>query len=270
MSRLITLLTDFGTQDAFVGVMKGVIKSLAPQAEIIDLTHHIPPQDIRAGAFVLKTAYRHFPLGTIHLAVVDPGVGGVRAPTAAQIDDFLYVCPDNGLLSYVLAQDTVTQAVTLDDGQFHRSQVSRTFHGRDIFAPVAAHLTNGVPLKSLGTPLDTLQTFPLSQPHVFGDTITCHVLYADAFGNLFTDLTEEGSVSALSSAVIHVGGVAIQGLSDSYSQVPEGKPLALFGSSGHLEVAVRNGNARGAVGYRGGRQGDDQDLTPAQAPTFAW
>lgn len=252
MSRLITLLTDFGTQDAFVGVMKGVIKSLAPHAEVIDLTHHIPPQDIRAGAFVLKTVYQYFPPGTVHLAVVDPGVGGARRPVAAKIGDFVYVCPDNGLLSHVLAQDTLTQAVTLDNRQFHLSRVSRTFHGRDIFAPVAAHLANGGALDTLGTQTDRLQTFPLSQPLVFGNTITCHVIYADVFGNLFTDLTEDGAGPGLSSAVIKAGGAVIHGLSESYSQAPEGDPLALFGSSGHLEIAVRDGNAREQLGIKVG------------------
>jgi len=250
---VITLLTDFGTQDAFVGVMKGVIKSLAPHADVIDLTHHVPPQDIRAGAFVLQTACRYFPLGTVHLAVVDPGVGGARRPVAAHIGDFVYVCPDNGLLSHVLAQDTLTQAVTLDDRRCHLPQVSRTFHGRDIFAPIAAHLANGVSLETLGTPLSTLETFPLSQPLVSGKTITCHVLYADVFGNLFTDLTEDGARTELfSSAVIEVGHAVIHGLSDSYSQAPEGSPLALFGSSGHLEIAVRNGNAQQQLGIKVG------------------
>ena len=239
---IVTLLTDFGTHDTFVGVMKGVIKSLMPQADVIDLTHHVPPQDIQAGAFVLKTACRYFPPGTVHVAVVDPGVGGARRPIAAIIGDFLYVCPDNGLLSYVLAQDTLTQAVTLDNADFHLPQVSRTFHGRDIFAPVAAHLANGVSLNTLGTPLDTVQTFPLSQPIVSHNTITCHVIYADVFGNLFTDLTEDMAETwSVSSAVIEAGGVFIQGLSDSYSQAPSGPPLALFGSSGHLAIAVRNG-----------------------------
>ncbi len=240
---VITLLTDFGTQDAFVGVMKGVIKTLAPDADIIDLTHEIPPQDIRAGAFVLNTACRYFPPGTIHLAVVDPGVGGARRPVAAKIGDFFYVCPDNGLLSHVLAEDTLTQAVTLDNAEFHLPHVSRTFHGRDIFAPVAAHLAGGIALETLGTPTDTVQTLPLSQPLVFGNTITCHIIYIDVFGNLFTDLTEERA-GDVSRAVVAVGGTSIEGIADSYSLVPEGRPLALFGSSGHLEIAVRNGNAR--------------------------
>lgn len=153
----------------------------------------------------------------------------------------------------MLAQDRLTQAVTLDNPQFHLPRVSRTFHGRDIFAPAAAHLANGVPLDTLGTPLDTVQTFPLSQPLVSGDTITCHILYADVFGNLFTDLTEDGARTELfSSAVIEVGHAVILGLSNSYSQAREGSPLALFGSSGHLEIAVRNGNAQQQLGIKVG------------------
>ena len=250
---IITLLTDFGTQDAFVGVMKGIIKSLAPRADVIDLTHHVPMQDIQAGAFVLKTAYRYFPPGTIHLAVVDPGVGSERRPVAAKIGDFVYVCPDNGLLSHVLGEDTLTQAVILNNGQYHLPSVSRTFHGRDIFAPVAAHLANGVPLEAFGTPAETLQTFPLSVPFVFGSTLTCHILYADVFGNLFTDLTEEGvKIGATSRVVVGVGSTSIEGIVDSYSAVPEGSPLALFGSSGHLEIAVRNGSARKQLGVNVG------------------
>ena len=250
---IITLLTDFGTQDAFVGVMKGVIKSLAPRADVIDLTHHVPMQDIQAGAFVLKTAYRYFPPGTVHLVVIDPSVGSARRPVAAKIGDFVYVCPDNGLLSYVLGEDTLTQAVILNNGQYHLPSVSRTFHGRDIFAPVAAHLANGVPLEAFGTPAETLQTFPLSVPFVYGNTLTCHILYTDVFGNLFTDLTEEGAeIEQLSSATFEVGGMFIEGIVDSYSAVPEGSPLALFGSSGHLEIAVRNGSARKQLGVNVG------------------
>jgi len=250
---VITLLTDFGTQDAFVGVMKGVIKTLAPDADVIDLTHHVPPQDIKAGAFVLKTAIRYFPPGTIHLAVVDPGVGGARRPVAVRLGDCVYVCPDNGLLSHVLAEEPMTQAVTLDNTQYHLPHVSRTFHGRDVFAPVAAHLANGIPLEALGTQTDTLQTFPLSEPSVSGDTITCHVIYADVFGNLFTDLTEERT-GGVWLAAVEAGGTVIDGLSNSYSSAPAGGPLALFGSSGHLEIAVRNGSARRMLGVEVGDQ----------------
>ena len=252
MSRLITLLTDFGTQDAFVGVLKGVIKSIAPSAEIVDLTHHVPPQDIHAGAFLLQTAYKFFPPSTVHLAVVDPGVGSSRRPVAAYIGDYCYVCPDNSLLSYVLSQNTLHQAVTLDNSRYHLPQVSRTFHGRDIFAPAAAHLSNGVSLDTLGTPLDTLETFLLSQPE-WGDTITCHVVYCDVFGNVFLDLTEDiAKTGGLSRFVLQVSGQFIPGPADSYSDVPVGAPLALFGSSGHLEIAVRNGNAQKELGLKVG------------------
>lgn len=253
MSRLITLLTDFGTQDVFVGVMKGVIRSLAPDAEVIDLTHHVPPQDIHAGAFLLKTAHKYFPPGTIHLAVVDPGVGSARRPIAAQIGEFFYVCPDNGLLSYVLSEDTLTQAVILDNEQYHRPQVSRTFHGRDIFAPVAAHLANGVSLETLGTLIDMLATFPLSQPAASADTLICHVLATDVFGNVFLDLAEDMATEfKIRFKSIEVSGTVISSLSNSYSDVSIGEPLALFGSSGHLEIAVRDGNAREQLGIKVG------------------
>ena len=188
---VITLLTDFGTQDTFVGVMKGVIRSIAPDVTTIDLTHYVPPQDIRAGAFALKTAYAYFPPGTIHLAVVDPGVGGGRRPVAARIGDYVFVCPDNGLLSHVLARETPHQAVALNNTRYQLPQVSRTFHGRDIFAPAAACLASGVSLESLGTPVARLATFPLSSPHVEVEHITSHVVYIDVFGNVFLDMTED-------------------------------------------------------------------------------
>lgn len=245
MPRVITLLTDFGTQDTFVGVLKGVIKSFAPEADIVDLTHHVSPQDIHAGAFLLHTACRHFPPGTIHLAVVNPGVGSIRQPVAARIGDFTYVSPDNGLLSYVLSEDTLHQAVTLDDARYHRPMVSRTFHGRDIFAPVAAHLANGVSLGRFGTPLNELETFPIPRTQVSGDTLTCHVVYADIFGNVFLDLTEDqADIWNVSHFAAHLSGHVISGPAQSYSDVANGSPVALFGSSGHLEIAIRNGSAR--------------------------
>lgn len=251
MPRLITLLTDFGLQDTFVGVLKGVLKSLAPEADIVDLTHSVPPQDICAGAFLLKTAYSYFPPGTIHLAVVDPGVGSARRPVAARIGDFTYVCADNGLLSYVLSENTLHQAVTLDNPTYHLPSVSRTFHGRDIFAPAAAYLTRGVSLNTLGTPLNTLETFDIPQPQMLGETVTCHVISADVFGNVFLDLTEDlAETWGLSSLIVSISGQTISGPVSSYSEVAEGMPLILFGSSGHLEIAIRNGNAQQQLGLQ--------------------
>ena len=238
----ITLLTDFGTQDTFVGVMRGVISSLAPNTRLIDLTHHVPPQDIRAGAFALKTAYAYFPPGTVHLMVVDPGVGSERRPIAAHIGSHTYVCPDNGLLTYILAQETLHEAVVLDNPRYHRTPVSRTFHGRDIFAPVAAHLAMGVPLSDLGTGLKTFITFPLPCPEFQDQHILCHILAVDVFGNVFLDMTED-MAEAGEEFEASVKGQLIAGPTASYSAVPEGQPLALFSSNGHLEIAVRNGNA---------------------------
>ena len=248
---LITLLTDFGTYDTFVGVMKGVIQSIAPGATLVDLTHHVPPQNVMAGAFALKTAYAFFPPGTIHLAVVDPGVGGGRKPIAARIGDYFYVCPDNGLLSYVLARETPHQAVTLDNARYQLPQVSRTFHGRDIFAPAAACLAAGVALEALGTPTERLLTFPLSRPQVTADQVVAHVLYVDVFGNVFLDVTEDmaGTWGELEA---HINGVGLCGPAFSYIAVPEGAPVLIFGSSGHLEIAVRNGNAARHLGLRVG------------------
>ncbi len=248
---LITLLSDFGTQDTFVGVMKGVIQSIAPDATMVDLTHHVPSQNVLAGAFALKTAYSYFPPGTIHLAVVDPGVGGGRQPLAAQIGDYLYVCPDNGLLSYILARETAHRAVTLDNPRYRLPQVSRTFHGRDIFAPAAACLAAGVTLEALGTPVERLLTLPLPRPDIMADQILAHVLYIDVFGNVFLDVTED-MTKGWGELEADIRGVTVGGPADSYVQVPEGSPVAIFGSSGHLEIAVRNGNAARRFGLRVG------------------
>ncbi|MBV9850722.1 MAG: SAM-dependent chlorinase/fluorinase [Armatimonadetes bacterium] len=248
---LITLLTDFGTRDTFVGVMKGVILSIAPDARLVDLTHHVPPQDVHAGAFALKTAYRYFPPGTVHLVVVDPGVGGARRPIAAHIGEWFFVGPDNGLLSHVLARETLHRAVTLDNARYHLP-VSRTFHGRDIFAPAAACLAAGTALESLGTPTERLLTLPLSHPVLRSEQIISHVVYVDVFGNVFTDVTEDIAETWGGIEVEIGGGRHIPGNAASYSDVPEGQPLALFGSSGHLEIAVRNGNASRQLGLHVG------------------
>ncbi len=261
---IIILLTDFGTKDTYVGVMKGVIKGIAPDVDIIDLTHHIPPQDIAAAGDALASAYRYFPPGTVHLAVVDPGVGTSRRAVAARVGACVYVCPDNGLLSPLLAQETVHEAVILDNSQFHRHPVSRTFQGRDVFAPAAAHLARGVPLGSLGTPLDTLTTYPLSAPHVVGDTLTCHAVSVDTFGNVITDLSEDTYRQWMpDGARVTASGRIISHVSATYADALPGQLLALFGSSGRLEIAVRGGHARDAIGLQ---IGDSVTLTRRTSP----
>ena len=244
---VITLTTDFGTADPFVGLMKGVILSLAPQVTIVDLSHDVPPQDIAAGALVLDTVLGYFPRGTIHVGVVDPGVGSGRTPIALQTDEALFVGPDNGLFSAVLAHQQPCQAVALTNRRYHRHPVSATFHGRDIFAPVAAHLANGVALCDLGALIEPT-IIPLPEPWSVGDALELHVLRIDRFGNLITDLTAPRFADWLNGApeanvALQVGNRWIKGLVRTFTDVESGAVLAYFGSTDHLEIAVRDGHA---------------------------
>ena len=292
----ITLITDFSLADGYVGAMKSVILSIAPQATIVDISHAVPAQDLRSAAWILYTTYDTFPEGTIHCVIVDPGVGSQRRAIAVEAGVYTFVAPDNGLLSadklrpYVLAQEPLHMAVELTNPRFHRRPVSNTFHGRDIFAPAAAHVARGVSLAELGTPIDQLVTWPLPRPEGRSEgSLVGHILHIDHFGNCITDLrlrSEEdvliltnlpsegvGAVrepARLSSAeapllliprpqvCIGVGEVALQGishgrsLSATYADGPPGEPLALVGSSGHLEIALVGGSAARALGLRVG------------------
>jgi S-adenosylmethionine hydrolase len=242
--NIITLTTDFGLEDAYVGVLKGVILGINPAATIVDLCHAIPPQDVRAAAFLLHTAWPYFPPGTIHVVVVDPGVGSQRRAIAVDAGTATFVAPDNGVLSYVLAEVKEAQAVHLTNRRYWLPQMSATFHGRDIFAPVAAHVSLGVPLTALGEPLSLgeLVTFPLPCPERQGDGWVGHVVHVDHFGNLVTDL-EAGVIGDPQSVVIEVGGQRIFGLRRTYADEAPGEPMALIGSSGRLEIAVPGGHA---------------------------
>jgi S-adenosylmethionine hydrolase len=263
---LITLTTDFGLRDAFVGAMKGVILGIAPAARLVDLTHEVPPFDVRAGAYVLYAAYRYFPAETVHLAVVDPGVGSARRAVAVETSWGTFVVPDNGLLSLVLSRESVRQAVALENPAYRLPHVSRTFHGRDVFAPAAAHIARGVPLAEFGPAVSDLPaafrlvTFAVSRPvrqgdgpaqpgdgpAQPGDTLIAHVLYVDRFGNLVTDATEADLTGPV--VVVEAGGQRIAGLSSAYTDVPPSQPVALIGSAGHLEVSVREGHAARTLG----------------------
>lgn len=239
----ITLLTDFGLADGYAGVMHGVILGINPAATIVDLTHEVPPQDVRYAAYVLSTAYRYFPAGTIHVVVVDPGVGGPRQAIALRAAGQTFLAPDNGVLSYVLAKG-YAELVRLSQPRYWLANPSRTFHGRDIFAPVAAHLSLGVPLGELGEPFAEPVCLPISQPLRRPDgTWEAHVIHVDRFGNLVTDLCPDaGWLEQIASA--KVKGRAIATVADTYSDVPSGAPVLLVGSGGYLEVAVRDGDAR--------------------------
>ena len=264
MTRPIFLLTDFGTADAYVGIVKAVILSIAPDARIVDLTHEIPPQDVRAGAYALLTAAPYLPEDAIVLAVVDPGVGTARRPIAGQAGGTTFIGPANGLRSW--ARDSVRSrargapgwrggggytAVILDRPRFWLPSVSATFHGRDIFGPVAAHLARGVQLEALGSPNDTIQTIPFPVPTISrdadGSMIAAHgqVIHVDKFGNLISSLR---AADLPERPVVTIAGRTIAGLSPHF-QADEGTALvALVGSAGLLEVAVPNGNAAKTLG----------------------
>ncbi|MFN7016759.1 MAG: S-adenosyl-l-methionine hydroxide adenosyltransferase family protein, partial [Fimbriimonadales bacterium] len=190
MSRIIALLTDYGYTDTYVAQVKAVLWSLCPTCEILDLTHGVAPQNVRSGAYLLATATPYLPDGTVVIAVVDPGVGTARRAVAVQGARHIYLAPDNGLLSLALRDDPPTLAVSLDNPRYHLPQVSATFHGRDIFAPCAAHLANGVPLSALGSAIDTasLATLPDIEPEFLGDVIRCKPLHIDHFGNVVFNL----------------------------------------------------------------------------------
>jgi S-adenosylmethionine hydrolase len=241
----VTLITDFGLQDGHVGAMKGVMRSIAPQVELCDISHHIPPQDIRHAGFVLVTAYPFWPFDTIHLVVVDPGVGTGRRAVAVRTSRSTFVAPDNGVLSYALAQDQATAVVALTNPSYWHQPVSPTFHGRDVFGPAAAYLAKGVPFSELGEAIDpkTLTTFAVPTPQRHSDgQITAHIQHIDGFGNCTTDLPGDW-VRAAADWQVRVKGQRIEQIRQTYSDVPESDLVALVDSTGFVAIAVRNGSA---------------------------
>jgi S-adenosylmethionine hydrolase len=243
MRRIITLTTDFGLFDPYVGIMKGVILGIAPEAVLVDITHDVPAQDVVAGALALEAVCEFFPAGTIHVAVVDPGVGSGRAAVAVETEFCYFVGPDNGLFTAALARALLSRAVRLTNPAYHRRPVSATFHGRDIFAPVAAHLAAGAAFETLGDPLTELVTLDLPRPVARADSLELHVVHVDRFGNLITDLTADSFILDFGRARLHIGGREIVGISRTYADAAQGQPVACFGSSGRLEIGVRDGSA---------------------------
>lgn len=241
---LITLLTDFGLNDVYVGVIKGVIARINPSLTIVDLTHQIPPQNIKAAQFNLLNAYPYFPNGTVHVVVVDPGVGGTRRSIALELPDGFLVGPDNGVFSGLLAQQSIVQSVELTNTQYWRvPQPSNTFHGRDIFAPVAAHLATGIPLTTLGHPIDPTSLvnlpFTVSTPTATG--FDGNIQYIDRFGNAITNIPGEWVRERRWSVLI--GKRTLPGCR-TYSDVSLGQPLALIGSHDWVEIAISGGDAQ--------------------------
>lgn len=246
---IVALLTDFGTRDHYVGTMKGVILSVCPEASLVDLTHDIPPQDILAGALELSAAWRYFPEGTVFLAVVDPGVGSPRRGIAAEANGYRFVGPDNGVLSLAVRQASAApggapaRVVELRERKFARPDVSRTFEGRDRFAPAAGWLARGTALSAFGPQIDDAVVLAVATAKVTGDGVAGEVVRIDRFGNLITNI-EQPLIEPLGGDVsVTIAGREITGLVATYAEAPAGDLCALIGSTGHLEIAANSARA---------------------------
>jgi len=262
MAKTIALLTDFGLDDIYVGVMKGVIKSICPDATLIDITHDIAPQHVRQAAFALLNSYKYFPQGTIFLVIVDPGVGTSRLPIAVEAGGYTFVAPDNGVLAYTLAHFENKRIFELANTDYRLPFVSNTFHGRDVFSPAAAHLANGVQLDKIGPELGDMIQLPLPELTLQDVQIDGEVMHIDRFGNIITSIGELhwvdnhrlvlrpvfGSGHAnlpIESTQAHVivNETEIYEIRVSYGESMRGDLVALVGSSSYLEIAVNQGNA---------------------------
>ena len=277
--RVITLLTDFGNRDAYVGIMKGVIAGINPFANIIDICHNVPPQDIFNGAYLLYTSYKYFPKDSIHVAVIDPGVGSKRDIICVETRDYFFLVPDNGLLSFIVQEEKPKGILRVINKKYFLPSPSNTFHGRDVFAPVAAHLSLGVKPQQLGIKINQLKQLDIPKP-VYKKTgqVEGQIIYIDRFGNLITNITEEILAKGVGGQKTEVGRQKsearsqepdtfmttskeeifsqratletiigkerILGLCNTYADVKAGEPLVLFGSAGFLEISVNQGNAQ--------------------------
>ncbi len=242
--RIVTLLTDFGLADPYVGVMKGVILTRAPHATIVDLTHEIPPQQVFLGALALRSAVRFFPAGTVHVAVVDPGVGSDRKAIAIATKEYVFLGPDNGLLTLAAPREQRQQVRQITNEALFCHPVSSTFHGRDIFAPVAGHLLAGGALADVGPEAPDVVELELPWPMRSGATLVGQVLYVDRFGNLVTNFTPASLAHLARDRVwFRIRGTWIQGLVSTYAQLPRDALGALVGSWDLVEIAQRDGNA---------------------------
>lgn len=252
MAPIITLLTDFGLQDNYVASVKGTILGICPEARLVDITHLIPPQDVRAAAFILSCTYADFPEGAIHLAVVDPGVGTSRRALVIESQHHFFIGPDNGLFDAVLSKEASWKAFSIENHEFLRPVVSSTFHGRDVFAPVAAHLAGGVPIHRFGP--SCIPAGPgWEQVIDRGETLEGEIIYIDHFGNVISNIEKE-TLEAFAPRnlwIVRVGATTVQA-ADVYGGKKPGESMALIGSCGHLEVAVNLGHAADVLGIRRG------------------
>ncbi|MEX0893964.1 MAG: SAM-dependent chlorinase/fluorinase [Gemmatimonadota bacterium] len=247
----VTLLTDFGTRDGYVAAMRGVLATLAPAARVEDAAHDVPPGDIRHAAFALQAYWRRYPPGTIHLVVVDPGVGAARRALVGAADGRLLVAPDNGVLGRVLAAAGAAELHAIENPEFMGPDVSATFHGRDVFAPAAAHLARGVPPDRFGAPVEDPVPLDVPAPLRSEGVVQGEVVHVDRFGTLVSNIPAEWVER---DASVSVEDKVVGGVWRTYADVEPGQPVALIGSAGLLEVAVRNGSASRALGCERGAE----------------
>ena len=255
---VVALLTDFGVSDGYVGIMKGVMLGIAPTLTCVDLTHEVPPQDIATGAWILQMAWRYFPTETVFLCVVDPGVGSARRGIALRCAGRTFVGPDNGLFDAVLAAGEPVEARLLDRAHYHLPTPSATFHGRDIFAPSAAHLASGLPFAEIGSPIDAATLTRLALPPVewHGASVIGHIRHIDHFGNIITDLDPDLTALALETpgTALALGTATITARATTFAEGPAHAPFLLRDSSGHLAIAIRQGSAAEALAARVGME----------------
>lgn len=251
---VVALLTDFGTQDHYAGTMKGVVLSICTDVTLVDISHDVPAHDVLGASLELAACYRYFPPGTVFLVVVDPGVGSQRRGLAAEVGDYRFVAPDNGVLSAVLAEGRAKAVVELTERQYARPTVSRTFEGRDRFAPAAGWLAKGVRLAALGRPVTDYHRIEMPVAKVQGDQIAGVVMRVDRFGNLITNVDRSGFDRLAQDGAVEIvaGTEAIGRLVSTYADIAEGETAALFGSSDHLEIAANTASAADRLGLRRG------------------
>jgi S-adenosyl-L-methionine hydrolase (adenosine-forming) len=253
---VITLTTDYGTNDHLVGVLKGVILRIVPNATIVDINHHVVPFDVLDGALTIAAAYRYFPARTVHLVVVDPGVGTARRPILVSADQYYFVAPDNGVLSLIYEREPAVLVRHITAEHYFLSPVSNTFHGRDIFAPVAAWLAKTYQTEAMGEEITDHVRFALPRPKAAGSGKKGLVLRVDSFGNLMTNFTAEELPQGAANGKINlqVGGKRVEKLAQTFAQGAAGEPIAILGSSGFLEIAVNKGHAARALGVNRGAE----------------
>lgn len=248
--RIVTLLTDYGLRDSYVGALKGAMLTIAPHLKIVDVAHTVPQQDVLEAAYILKGYYRDFPKGTIHLAVVDPGVGGPRRPILVETRGHYLIGPDNGIFSYVYQEQSVAQVIHLTATQYFAPELSDTFHGRDIFGPVAAHLASEVEARWFGKPVEDFVRLTLPQLKAGPSLLSGEVVYVDRFGNLVTNIDLPSFYALVKGRRYRItaGGQVLEGISRCYADGQPGQLLALFGCQQTLELSVNRGSAANKLG----------------------